>query len=116
MPAKKAAAGTPAASSQPQPLARQEVRQLRGELEDLLQGIEADDAAPSPAPGVVDAAIFDSGDHDRESLAREALRRALAQEQDAHRHRTGVNHIARDLAMNRVAASPGRPTTRLRAD
>ena len=33
----------------------------------------------------MDAAIFDSGDHDRESLAREALRRALAQEQAAHR-------------------------------
>ena len=29
---------------------------LRGELEDLLSGIEQDDAAPSPAPGVVDAA------------------------------------------------------------
>ena len=81
----KKATPTPVARTQPQPSARQEVRQLRGELEDLLQGIEADDAAPSPAPGVVDAAIFDSGDHDRESLAREALRRALAQEQAAHR-------------------------------
>ena len=66
MPAKKAASGTPSARTQPPQSARQEVRQLRGELEDLLQGIEADDAAPSPAPGVVDAAIFDSGDHDRE--------------------------------------------------
>ena len=82
---------------------------MRGELEDLLAAAEADDAAPAPVaqrrlilgpsrrggrarerintqvPGVVDAAIFDSGDHDRESLAREALRRALAQEQAAHR-------------------------------
>ena len=48
MPAKKAAAGTPAARSPPPKSARQEVRQLRGELEDLLQGIEADDAAPAP--------------------------------------------------------------------
>ena len=90
----KKATPTPAASSQPQPSARQEVRQLRGELEDLLAAAEADDAAPSPAPGVVDAAIFDSGDHDRESLAREALRRALAQEQAAHRRTAaGVDSV-----------------------
>ena len=91
----KKATPTPAARSPPPKSARQEVRQLRGELEDLpRQGIEADDAAPSPAPGVVDAAIFDSGDHDRESLAREALRRALAQEQDAHRRTAaGVDSV-----------------------
>ena len=48
MPAKKAAAGTPAARSPPPKSARQEVRQLRGELEDLLAAAEADDAAPAP--------------------------------------------------------------------
>ena len=77
----------PKAAATPPPSARQEVKQLRGELEDLLRSVEGDDEflAPAPAPGVVDAAIFDSGDHDRESLAREALRRALTQEQDTHR-------------------------------
>ena len=48
MPAKKAAAGTPSARAQPPQSARQEVRQLRGELEDLLAAAEADDAAPAP--------------------------------------------------------------------
>ena len=48
MPAKKAASGTPAARSPPPKSARQEVRQLRGELEDLLAAAEADDAAPAP--------------------------------------------------------------------
>ena len=48
MPAKKAASGTPSARTQPPQSARQEVRQLRGELEDLLAAAEADDAAPAP--------------------------------------------------------------------
>ena len=44
----KKATPTPVARTQPQPSARQEVRQLRGELEDLLAAAEADDAAPAP--------------------------------------------------------------------
>ena len=48
MPPKKSSAGTPSARTQPPQSARQEVRQLRGELEDLLAAAEADDAAPAP--------------------------------------------------------------------
>ena len=44
----KKATPTPAARSPPPKSARQEVRQLRGELEDLLAAAEADDAAPAP--------------------------------------------------------------------